>query len=208
MGKAFADLRGSTPLHGAAKAGRLDIVEWLMHRGAARSLQVRTASGATPVMFAERGGHYAVVGFLNGTAASPRREVINKAPSKYEKQVLPPAPTMPEPETSSSSPRPAVEEWSTSSVPALLFPLYVMPITALLTMERFEPFETLHDQGTVVEYDPDSMQTVIFVSQCARPRSSDDGCWHAGHLLRALLACSCSCAQLAAVLESRQPMDQ
>jgi ankyrin repeat protein len=75
LAKAFADLHGSTPLHGAAKAGRLDIVQWLMHRGAAGSLHARTASGATPVRFAEHGGHYAVVSFLNGTKSAPRRAV-------------------------------------------------------------------------------------------------------------------------------------
>jgi ankyrin repeat protein len=83
--KAFADLRGSTPLHGAAKAGRLDMVEWLVQRGAARSLHVRTASGVTPAMFAERGGHYAVVSFLNSTAASlPRREVVDPTTGEYD----------------------------------------------------------------------------------------------------------------------------
>jgi ankyrin repeat protein len=77
LAKAFADVRGSTPLHGAAKAGRLDIVAWLMERGAARSLHVKTASGATPVAFAERAGHYAVVGFLNDQLATSRRELAD-----------------------------------------------------------------------------------------------------------------------------------
>jgi len=74
LARAFADLRGSTPLHAAAKAGRLDIVEWLVHRGAMRSLQAKTASGASPAVLAERGGHYAVVSFLKGMVARPRLE--------------------------------------------------------------------------------------------------------------------------------------
>jgi hypothetical protein len=78
LAKAFADLRGSTPLHGAAKAGRLDIVEWLVQRGAARSLHLRTASGVTPVELAERGGHFAVVSFLDDTVASPRRSSMQE----------------------------------------------------------------------------------------------------------------------------------
>jgi hypothetical protein len=50
LARGFADLRDSMPLHGAAKKGRLDIVEWLVQRGAARSLQMKTAPGATPMM--------------------------------------------------------------------------------------------------------------------------------------------------------------
>jgi ankyrin repeat protein len=75
LAKAFADLRGSTPLHGAAKVGRLDIAEWLIRHGAVRALRMKTASGATPVMLAKRGGHYALVGFLNGVVAPPKQEI-------------------------------------------------------------------------------------------------------------------------------------
>jgi hypothetical protein len=54
--------------------------------------------------------------------------------------------------------------WQRSNL-LLLFDLYVVPIDTLLAMDRLEPFETLHRQGTVVKYDPASMPTVIFVSQ-------------------------------------------
>jgi hypothetical protein len=54
---------------------------------------------------------------------------------------------------------------SNSSALEMRFPLYVIPIHTLLAMERFEPFDVLNRQGTVVKYHPDSMPTVIFVSQ-------------------------------------------
>jgi ankyrin repeat protein len=77
LAKTFAELRGSTPLHSAAKIGRLDLVEWLVHKGAMRSLHMKTASGASPVVFAERGGYYAVVGFLNDALTPSGREVLD-----------------------------------------------------------------------------------------------------------------------------------
>jgi ankyrin repeat protein len=67
--RTFGDYRGSTPLHAAARLGRLNIVKWLVTHGAVHSLQARTVSGATPVELASRGGHYAVVGFLNRAIA-------------------------------------------------------------------------------------------------------------------------------------------
>lgn len=76
LAKAFGDLRGSTPLHGAAKAGRLDIVEWLVKRGASRSLQLKTTSGATPVALAERSGHFAVVSYLIDQVARCKGESL------------------------------------------------------------------------------------------------------------------------------------
>jgi ankyrin repeat protein len=79
LAKAFADFRGSTPLHGASKAGRLDLVEWLVHRGATRSLHMKTTSGATPVTFAKRAGHYAIVGFLNDTLNPSGRVLSDSA---------------------------------------------------------------------------------------------------------------------------------
>jgi ankyrin repeat protein len=62
--KPLADIRGSTPLHGAARVGRLDIVEWMIDHGAVRSLRAKTTSGMTPLKLAERGGHYAIAGHL------------------------------------------------------------------------------------------------------------------------------------------------
>jgi ankyrin repeat protein len=70
--KTFAHLRGSTPLHGAAKVGRFEVVSWLVQHGATSSLQTRTVSGATPLAFAKRGGHDAVAVFLNDAIAPPR----------------------------------------------------------------------------------------------------------------------------------------
>jgi hypothetical protein len=45
------------------------------------------------------------------------------------------------------------------------FPLYVMKLWTLLSMDRLEPHEVLRAKGEVVLYDADTMSTIIFVSQ-------------------------------------------
>jgi hypothetical protein len=46
-----------------------------------------------------------------------------------------------------------------------LFPCLVITIEDLLAMVRLESHETLRETERLVEYDPDSMPSVIFVSQ-------------------------------------------
>jgi hypothetical protein len=102
---------------------------------------------------------------------------LYKAPD-HKETMLPPAPALPKPplsdtsaptaSSSTSPPTSVAQPWdgsSEGSTLTLLFPSFVMPINTLLTLERLEPFETLHRKGAVVKYDPKSMPSVIFVSQ-------------------------------------------
>jgi hypothetical protein len=52
-----------------------------------------------------------------------------------------------------------------SAEDAPLFPCLVISMANLLAMLRLESYETLRQKGKLVEYDPVSMPTVIFVSQ-------------------------------------------
>jgi ankyrin repeat protein len=62
----MANTRGSTPLHFAARIGRLDIVRWLLANGAAPSLKLRNARNRTPLLMAHNfGPHLAVEAELN-----------------------------------------------------------------------------------------------------------------------------------------------
>ena len=53
---------GATALHGAARFGRFEIVQYLS--GQRASLSARDNEGATPLLWAARGGHLSVVRFL------------------------------------------------------------------------------------------------------------------------------------------------
>jgi ankyrin repeat protein len=78
--RAFGEIRGSTPLHAAARFGHLDLVSWLLANGAARSLSLRTASGMTPFALARRNQHYAVANLLEeATQAESRGEAHHTA---------------------------------------------------------------------------------------------------------------------------------
>ena len=62
----MANTRGSTPLHHAARLGRLDIVRWLLENGAAPSLETRNVRGRTPLQMAQKfGPHLALEAELN-----------------------------------------------------------------------------------------------------------------------------------------------
>jgi ankyrin repeat protein len=75
--KTVGNSRCSTPLHGAARMGRLDAVKWLIEHGAACSVEALTASDATPLAFASRAGHHKVVGFLKQVISAQRRGALD-----------------------------------------------------------------------------------------------------------------------------------
>jgi ankyrin repeat protein len=63
----MANARGSTPLHQAARRGRLDVVRWLLENGAQMSTAARNARGRTPLQMAHTfGPHLAVEAELVG----------------------------------------------------------------------------------------------------------------------------------------------
>jgi ankyrin repeat protein len=79
--RSVANKRGSTPLHWAARRGRLDLVRWLLENGAEPSVAVRNARGRTPQQMAHLfGPHLAVEAELKGRLRTgPAPPVAEKA---------------------------------------------------------------------------------------------------------------------------------
>ncbi|MEZ5287332.1 MAG: ankyrin repeat domain-containing protein [Vicinamibacterales bacterium] len=59
----------STPLHQAVAAGHIDVVRLLVERGARIDLE-DTVYHATPLAWAEHGGHRAIADYLRGRAGT------------------------------------------------------------------------------------------------------------------------------------------
>jgi|AntAceMinimDraft_5_1070358.scaffolds.fasta_scaffold320935_1 ankyrin repeat protein len=74
------DTYGSTPTHRAAKAGHLDVLEYLRSHGAASDVHAQDRRGKTPQALACEGGHTNVSFFLHdhGAANGGQRVFIEK----------------------------------------------------------------------------------------------------------------------------------
>ena len=74
------DQRGWTPLHEAARAGRVDFLELLVRHGAALEMRTTTVTGlgGTPLWWATEthGREHAATRYLAGLAGSPTHDEL------------------------------------------------------------------------------------------------------------------------------------
>ncbi len=71
-----ASRRGLTPLHAAAKQGRLEIAQFLIEKAAPVDARTKSRGGMTPLHLAVREGHAAIVQLLLTHAADPNPSMI------------------------------------------------------------------------------------------------------------------------------------
>ena len=84
------DADSRTPLHWAALGGRLDVVEFLLASGAARTVSRRDGDGWAPLTSAAAGGHVAVVRALIAAGADVATTTADgNAPLHYHKGRVP-----------------------------------------------------------------------------------------------------------------------
>ena len=151
---ARAHCEGSTPLHFAARAGNVKLVEWLLSHGAEPSLLIKNRMGCRPIDLADLfGPHTEVIGLLGAAMVKEEAAVQQKSPLRLSRKAM-------------------MKRLQTSELRAarggetairMQYPMMLMPVHEFMTLSELRPHQELMAAGKLVEWNA-TMKNIFFLS--------------------------------------------
>ena len=153
MGRAHCE--GSTALHFSARAGNVELVQWLLRNGAQSSVFVKNRMGYRPIDLADLfGPHVEVMGLLGAAMVEAVQQQQSSQP------------------TAGLSRKAMTKRLRTSELQAartgqtaieMLYPMWLMPVHEFMTQSELRPHQELVAAGKLVKWNA-TMEHVFFLS--------------------------------------------